>query len=48
VKKKRQYDNCEQKLLHIKPVECSAEDPFFFPTDVFDTDVVFVDLPQRS
>lgn len=48
VKNKRQYENCAQRLLHIKPAESVMEDPYFFPTDVFDTDVVFVDLPLRS
>jgi hypothetical protein len=48
VKSKRQYENCEQRLLRIKPAESSMEDPYFFPTDVFETDVLFVDLPPRS
>jgi hypothetical protein len=48
---KRSYDNVEQRLLRIK--DCDTQvggeecDPYYFPADVFDTDVVFVDLPAK-
>ena len=45
---KRSYDNCEQRLLKIKDCDMTdCDDPFYFPADVFDTDVVFVELPAK-
>lgn len=46
---RRQYDNLDNSQLHLKVVEKPVgEDKYFFPRDVFDTDVVFVDLPTKA
>ena len=44
------YANCAKKILKIKQSDSSLEDddPFYFPSDVFDHDVVFLDLPAKG
>lgn len=47
--KVRMYENCEPRLLKISQAEVlQNDDPYSFPMDVFDTDVVFVDLPTKA
>ena len=43
----RNYENCEPKQLKISQCEMAGGDPFYFPSDVFDHDVVFVELPGK-
>jgi hypothetical protein len=45
--KVRKYENCEPRLLKICQVEVMNDDPYYFPIDVFDHDVEFVDLPGK-
>lgn len=47
---RRQYDNIDNGQPNLKVVTADPvlEDKYFFPRDVFDTDVVFVDLPTKA
>lgn len=48
---RRQYDNVDNSQLNLKVVaaepKMDLEDKYFFPRDVFDNDVVFMDLPPK-
>ena len=43
---RHQYENMEKKVIKFKETELS-DDPFSFPMDVFETDVVLIDLPTK-